>query len=308
MKPATVVFAYHNIGVIGIDCLLQAGFDIRLVVTHRDNAGENIWFDSVAELAEKHAIAVLMPDDPNQPEIIAALQKIAPQWLFSFYYRQLLSEQILAIPERGAYNLHGSLLPKYRGRAPVNWAVLHGEPETGVTLHQMEAKPDAGAVVDRQAVAIDDNDTAHDVFLKLAPAARTLLQRCLPKMLAGDFSLQPLDLDQGNYFGGRTAADGRIDWTRSAWEIHNLVRAVAPPYPGAFFACQGHRVFLLGSYYNGEVAANSQGKVCIYCENGQFYADCADGKRFRILQLAVAGKNLLPEDFHRLFGEQLVVQ
>ncbi len=308
MKPSCVVFAYHNIGVTGIDCLLRAGFDIRLVVTHRDNPDENIWFDSVSGLAKRHGITVITPDHPNRPDIVASLEKLAPQWLFSFYYRYMLSEEILAVPERGAYNLHGSLLPKYRGRAPVNWAVLHGEPETGVTLHRMVAKPDAGAVVDRQAVAIADNDTAQEVFLKLAPAAQTLLQRCLPKMLAGNFSLQPLDLEQGSYFGGRTAADGRIDWSRSAWEIHNLVRAVAPPYPGAFFDTQGCRIYLLGSYYRAEAAANTQGGTCIYCENGQFHADCADGKRLRILRLAVAGKNLLQEDFHRLFGERLVIQ
>jgi len=291
MKPSAVVFAYHNIGVTGIECLLQAGVEIKLVITHQDDPEENIWFDSVAELASRHQIPVITPDNPNQPELIKHIADLNPQWFFSFYYRHMLSPELLAIPPRGAYNLHGSLLPKYRGRAPVNWAVLHGEPATGVSLHQMVEKPDAGSLIDQEPVAILPNDTAHDVFLKLTPAANTLLIRCLPLLLAGKIEPKPLDLSQGSYFGGRKPEHGRIDWHQSAWAIHNLVRAVAPPYPGAFFDINGKRVFLLGSYYSGETAVHS-GKVCIYWADGHFYADCVDNKRFRIEQLNCEGISL----------------
>ncbi len=291
MKPSAIVFAYHNIGVTGIECLLQAGVEIKLVVTHQDDPEENIWFGSVAELANKHRIPVITPDNPNLAETVKYIADLNPQWFFSFYYRHMLSPELLAIPSRGAYNLHGSLLPKYRGRAPVNWAVLHGESTTGVSLHQMVEKPDAGSLIDQEAVAILSNDTAHDVFLKLTPAAKTLLDRCLPLLLDGKIEPKPLDLSQGNYFGGRKPEDGRIDWQQSAWAIHNLVRAVAPPYPGAFFDSNGKRFFLLGSHYNNETAVYS-GKVCIYWADGHFYADCTDGKRFRIEQLSYNGKAL----------------
>jgi methionyl-tRNA formyltransferase len=291
MKPSAVVFAYHNIGVTGIECLLQAGVEIKLVVTHQDDPEENIWFGSVAELANRHQIPVITPDNPNQPELIEHIAELQPQWLFSFYYRHMLSAALLAIPSRGAYNLHGSLLPKYRGRAPVNWAVLHGESTTGVSLHQMVEKPDAGALIDQEAVAILPNDTAHDVFLKLTPAAKTLLNRCLPLLLDGKIEPKPLDLAQGSYFGGRKPEHGRIDWHQSAWAIHNLVRAVAPPYPGAFFDNNGKRFFLLGSHYSDEIAM-TPGKVCIYWADGHFYADCADNKRFRIEQLSCDGITL----------------
>lgn len=302
MKPSAVVFAYHNIGVTGIECLLQAGVEIKLVVTHQDNPEENIWFDSVAKLANRHQITVITPKNPNQAEVINLITELNPEYFFSFYYRHMLSPELLTIPARGAYNLHGSLLPKYRGRAPVNWAVLHGEATTGVSLHQMVEKPDAGSLIDRQAIAILPNDTAHDVFLKLTPAAETLLNRCLPLLLAGKIEPQPLDLAQGSYFGGRTPEHGRIDWQQSAWTIHNLVRAVAPPYPGAFFDSNGKRIFLLGSHYSGETAVNS-GKVCIYWDDGHFYADCTDNKRFRIEQLNIDGIALDQAAFKAITGD-----
>lgn len=288
MKPSAVVFAYHNIGVTGIECLLQAGVEIKLIVTHQDDPTENIWFCSVVELAGRHKIPVITPDNPNQADVIAHIAGLNPQWFFSFYYRHMLSPELLEIPPRGAYNLHGSLLPKYRGRAPVNWAVLHGEAVTGVSLHQMVEKPDAGTLIDQEAVAILPNDTAHDVFLKLTPAAETLLTRCLPLLLVGQIKAKPLDLAQGSYFGGRRPEHGRIDWRQSAWAIHNLVRAVAPPYPGAFFDSNGKRFFLLGSFYNREAAVNP-GKICLYWADGHFYADCIDNKRFRIEQLSCDG-------------------
>ncbi|WP_333879147.1 formyltransferase [Methylobacter sp.] len=302
MKPSAVVFAYHNIGVTGIECLLQAGVEIKLVVTHQDDPAENIWFGSVAELANRHHIPVITPENPNQADVIEHIAGLKPQWFFSFYYRHMLSPGLLTIPPRGAYNLHGSLLPKYRGRAPVNWAVLHGESTTGVSLHQMVEKPDAGSLIDQEAVAILPNDSAHDVFLKLTPAAKTLLDRCLPLLLDGKIEAKPLDLAQGSYFGGRKPEHGRIDWQQSAWTIHNLVRAVAPPYPGAFFDSNGKRIFLLGSHYTGEAAMN-QGKVCIYWADGHFYADCMDNKRFRIEQLTCDGISLDQAAFKSLSND-----
>jgi methionyl-tRNA formyltransferase len=306
MKPSAIVFAYHNIGVAGIECLLQAGVDIKLVITHQDDPKENIWFDSVAKLAHQHQIPVITPDNPNQAEVIKRIAALNPEWFFSFYYRNMLSPELLAIPAQGAYNLHGSLLPKYRGRAPVNWAVLHGEAETGVSLHQMVEKPDAGSLIDQETVTIFPNDTAHDVFLKLTPAATELLKRCLPLLLSGKSNPRPLDLGLGSYFGGRTPEHGRIDWTVSAWNIHNLVRAVAPPYPGAFFDGNGQRFFLFGSYYNDEPAVHL-GKTCIYWENNHFYADCVDNNRFCIEQLNLNGIALDLEAFKAIAGDKLIL-
>ncbi len=129
-----VVFAYHDVGVRCLRVLLQHKVAVPLVVTHADAAGEQIWFESVARHARWHGLEVATPADPNAPEFVERVRAARPDFLFSFYYRQLLGAALLARRARGAYNMHGSLLPKYRGRVPVNWAVLHGERETGATL------------------------------------------------------------------------------------------------------------------------------------------------------------------------------
>ena len=241
---SAVVFAYHNVGVRCLQVLLAGGVDVKLVVTHEDNPTEEIWFASVRQLCIDNDIRVITPADPNTPEIEAQVAALNADFLFSFYYRNMLKAPLLQSVGRGAYNMHGSLLPQYRGRVPVNWAVLRGERETGATLHQMNVKPDNGAIVDQFAVPILPDDTAHDVFGKVVVAAELCLCRVLPKLLAGTAEHRQQDLSQGAYFGGRRAEDGRIDWQQNARQIHNLVRAVSHPYPGAFADLPGGRLVL----------------------------------------------------------------
>ncbi|MBT8071751.1 MAG: formyltransferase [Xanthomonadales bacterium] len=300
-----VVFAYHDIGVRCLETLLELGVDVRLVVTHEDSASEQIWFGSVREVADKNCIPVITPDDANSESTLARVAQVAPGYVFSFYYRQMLGQQLLDIPSSGAFNLHGSLLPKYRGRVPVNWAIIHGEKETGVSLHRMEIKPDAGSLLAQRAVPILRNDTAFDVFQKLKCAAEILLMETVPAMLEGRVSEVPLELNMGSYFSGRKPEDGRIDWRQSALDIHNLVRAVAPPFPGAFFDIDRHRVDLLGSYIRGEPARHDG--PAIYVEDGHFQADCSDGCRFLITNLCIDGEQVGPEGFQAIFGSRLLL-
>jgi len=237
--PRAVVFAYHNVGARCLRVLRAHGVEVPLVVTHADDPSENQWFERVAEVAEDLGIAWIAPQHVNTSNEIDRIRALAPDFLFSFYYRRILADALLEVPSRGALNMHGSLLPKYRGRAPVNWAVLHGERRTGATLHFMTAKPDAGDIVAQQAVPILPDDTARDVFDKVTLAAEICLDDVLPSLLDGTAPRLPNDLARGSYFGGRRPEDGWIDWARSAKEIHNLVRAVAPPYPGAFTKVAG---------------------------------------------------------------------
>jgi methionyl-tRNA formyltransferase len=295
-----VVFAYHEVGVRGLSVLLALGVDIQLIVTHTDDSDENIWFSSVAELAAVNDIAVITPADPNTADVLEQVHACQPDVLFSFYYRHMLGAELLEIPTIGAYNLHGSLLPKYRGRVPINWAVLHGETETGASLHRMEIKPDAGALVDQQAVAILPNDSAHDVFRKVACATEQLLLRCVPLLLTGQAQETALDLSAGSYFGGRRPEDGRIDWRRTASDIHNLIRAVAPPYPGAFFDAQGVRLQVLGSYYRERPAASQTPRL--FWQDGRCRADCSDGRQLELTVLAVNGEPLDEQGFRARFG------
>ncbi|MDP1651131.1 MAG: formyltransferase [Rhodocyclaceae bacterium] len=287
-----VVFAYHNVGVRCLKVLLAHGIDVALVVTHEDNPNETIWFDSVARTAAEYGIPVVTPENPNTPEFLARLQGIAPDFLFSFYYRQMLKPALLACARRGAYNMHGSLLPKYRGRVPVNWAVLHGETETGATLHRMVEKPDAGEIVARQAVPILPDDTAKEVFDKVVLAAEMCLGAVLPRLTLGTAPHAPMDLSQGSYFGARRPEDGRIDWTQSAQQIHNLVRSVAPPYPGAFCDTPAGHLRLLRTI-SVKDAPHGSG---LFAVGDSLYARCGDGKCLRVLVAELNGRPLVPSE------------
>jgi UDP-4-amino-4-deoxy-L-arabinose formyltransferase/UDP-glucuronic acid dehydrogenase (UDP-4-keto-hexauronic acid decarboxylating) len=234
MKTRAIVFAYHDMGCVGLEALLKHGFEIVAVVTHADEQNENVWFRSVAELAAQHGLPVLAPESPNHPLWIDRFRALRPDVLFSFYYRKMLSAELLAIPPAGCYNLHGSLLPKYRGRAPANWAIVNGETETGVTLHHMIARADAGDIVGQRRVTIAPSDDARTLNEKLAAAAGPLLDECLPLIRDGNAPRTPQDESAASYFGKRTPEDGVIDWRKPATEIANLVRALAKPYPGAF--------------------------------------------------------------------------
>ncbi|OFZ65760.1 MAG: formyltransferase [Betaproteobacteria bacterium RBG_16_56_24] len=294
-----VVFAYHNVGVRCLSVLLAHGVNVALVVTHRDNPEENIWFDSVAELAALHGIPVITPDNPNTPEVVAQIRALQPDFFFSFYYREMLKRELLGIPRLGALNMHGSLLPKYRGRVPVNWAIIHGETETGATLHYMTEKPDNGAIVAQQSVPILPNDTALQVFRKVTVAAEMALNACLPDLLAGKARAVKQDLSKGGYFGGRKAEDGVIDWSQSAQSIHNLVRAVAPPYPGATTTLMGKPMRILQTLDTGcEV---SDEKPVFYVREGKAYAICGSGV-LRIIRFELDGNELSAAEFAARYG------
>jgi methionyl-tRNA formyltransferase len=289
-----VVFAYSEVGVRCVRELLAQGVEIPLLFTHVDDPGESQWFGSVRQLAEAHGLRVETPDDPNTAEWIAAGRAANPDFLFSFYYRYMLQPAWLAVPRRGALNMHGSLLPKYRGRAPVHWAILRGETVTGASLHYMVDKPDAGALVDQQSVPILENDTALDVSIKVAAAAETVLRRSLPALIGGTAAALALDLAQGSYFGRRRPQDGCIDWGCGARAIHDLVRAVAPPFPGAFTEVNGCRLAILETRVDAQPVRYLAQAPCLYAADGVWYADCVDGRRLRILQLAMDGVPLSP--------------
>jgi methionyl-tRNA formyltransferase len=239
-----IVFAYSEVGYIGLSALLDKNANIVAVYTHRDNPNENIWFQSVAELALQYNLPVIYDATFSSPEELKRLQQFAPDIIFSFYYRDMIPETILSLAKDGAFNLHGSLLPKYRGRAPVNWAVLNGETETGATLHYMLAKPDAGAIVDQEKVLIEPDETAEDVSKKVNLAAASILERQIDNILAGTITSYPQDNSKASYYGRRKPDDGKIMWEHSAQEIHNLVRAVTHPFPGAFTFLNQHKLFI----------------------------------------------------------------
>ena len=281
--PRAIVFAYHDVGVRCLQVLLDGGVDVGLVVTHADSPGETIWFASVAALAAERGLRCVTPADPHDPALLESARAFAPDFVFSFYYRQMLKREWLDLPRHGAFNMHGSLLPRYRGRVPVNWAIIHGERETGATLHRMTEKPDNGAIVDQFAVPILSNDTARDVFGKVTLAAEIVLARSLPALIDGTAVERPQDLSQGRYFGGRKPEDGRIPADAGARQIHDLVRALAPPYPCAFMDVGGRRVFIERTLHASAPPGVTGHGLRLWSDGANLWLITADGGALRVL-------------------------
>jgi UDP-4-amino-4-deoxy-L-arabinose formyltransferase/UDP-glucuronic acid dehydrogenase (UDP-4-keto-hexauronic acid decarboxylating) len=270
----TVVFAYHDFGCTGIKALLAAGFEISAVFTHQDNPQERVYFESVARLCAEHNIPSYVPDRLDHPLWRARIEAMAPDFIFSFYYRDLIPNTILALAGKGAFNLHGSLLPRYRGRAPLNWVLVNGETQTGVTLHHMVEKADAGDIVAQIPVAIDADDNAPSLHQKLLQSAAQLLTQTLPLIAAGTAPRTPQDHSKANYVGRRTPADGAIDWNQSAQTVRNLIRAVTQPYPGAFTYTSDRKMIiwdaLLSDIQHNQPAGNilQENPLTIACGEG----------------------------------------
>jgi methionyl-tRNA formyltransferase len=295
-----VVMAYQDIGWVCLDELLALGADVTAVVTHRDDPRETIWFRSVAERARQARLPVLEPASVNDPLVIAELARLAPDLILSFYFREILSPDVLSLAARGALNLHGSLLPRYRGRCPVNWVLVHGETETGVTLHHMERRADTGDIVAQRAVAIAEDDTALTLNRKLGDAARTLLAGTFPLLLAGTAPRTPQDHTRASCFGGRRAEDGRIQWADTARQLHNLVRAVTHPYPGAFTSWRGERLFVWGAKAHDVDSGAEPGRVLAVSADGVLVAAGTGALRLDRVQLAGAREERAEELAGRL--------
>jgi methionyl-tRNA formyltransferase len=298
-----VLFAYSNVGDRCLRALCALGVEVPLVVTHADTAGEAIWFARVADTASDLGVPFVLGDDPHDPALHKAVASATPDVLFSFYYRLLLPPAMLDLAPRGAFNMHGSLLPKYRGRAPTNWAVLNGETETGATLHEMVARADAGGIVDQQSVPILPDDTGQQVFDKVTVAAEQVLWRSVPLIASGNMRLRPNDIAQGSYFGRRTPEDGRVDWSLPAKRVYDLIRAVAPPYPGAFTEIGGVRL-VVAAARRLRAPALARREPGLHVTAAGVVGVCGDGGQIEIRQLLKSGSPVAPDALGELIAAQ----
>lgn len=298
-----VVFAYHNLGIVGLEALKREGFDLKAVFSHRDDPKENCWFDSVVEWGKKNGIPVFCQEAVNTPEWIEKIRNMAPDVIFSFYYRHLLGKEILRIPPSGAYNLHGSFLPAYRGRAPVNWVLVNGEQRTGVTLHRMVEKADAGDIVGQKEVFIEFEDTALTLYHKLCAKAKELLEEVLPLIKKGIAPCVKQDLRLVSYFGGRKPEDGKIDWRWPVIRIYNLIRAVTDPYPGAFtFLPEDEKLFIWWAYPQPD-NTSSAARGTLEVEKGNIYVRASDG-RLRLMDIEVAKERMKGQRIFEYFKKR----
>jgi methionyl-tRNA formyltransferase len=282
------VFAYSDTGYACLEHLLKRGEHIGFLATHRDQPGENLWYPSVAELARAHGIEPLIMENPLDPQSIVRLRVSKPDLLLCFYYRRILPDEMLDAPPLGAFNMHGSLLPKFRGRAPVNWAVVKGETRTGATLHRMRPRADAGEIVDQEAVPIGPDDTALEVQKRVTAAAVAVLARRLEELKAGTAPQVPQDESKATRFGRRRPEDGRIDWSRPAQEVHNLVRGVTHPFPGAFTDLFGGKTFVWRTRLPG-LAGHDTFPGQVRGEEGRFFVACGDDRYVELLSVQEDG-------------------
>jgi UDP-4-amino-4-deoxy-L-arabinose formyltransferase/UDP-glucuronic acid dehydrogenase (UDP-4-keto-hexauronic acid decarboxylating) len=299
----TVVFAYHNIGIVGLEALVKEKFDIQAIFSHLDDRAENIWFDSVSEWAKKNQFPVFCPQNVNIPEWVERIRKTSPEVIFSFYYRNLLSKDIFTIPSIGSFNLHGSLLPAYRGRAPVNWVLVNGEKCTGVTLHHIVEAPDAGDIVGQKEIPIEFEDTAYTLYQKLCVKARELLEELLPLIKKRIAPRMPQNLKQGSYYGGRRPEDGKINWDWPVMKIYNLVRAVTEPYPGAFTHLpEGEKLFIWWALPEKDRFSKPTIGTLEF-ENGNVFVRASDG-RLRLLDIEVKKERMKGQKIFEFFNKR----
>lgn len=299
----TVVFAYHNIGIVGLNALKRHNFDIRAIFSHLDDPKENVWFGSVAEWARRHQVTVFCPENVNEPQWVAKIAGMSPDIIFSFYYRSLLDKEILSIPLLGAFNLHGSLLPAYRGRSPVNWVLVNGETRTGVTLHHMTERADAGDIVGQKEVLIEFEDTALTLYGKLCGKATELLDENLPLLKRGIAPRRPQDPRLASYFGGRKPEDGKIDWHWPVIRIYNLIRAVTEPYPGAFcFLPEGGKLLIWWAYpEEGIISDPVAGRIEVDGES--VYVRASEG-RLSMVDIEAGGNRMGKQKMFQYFNHR----
>ncbi len=233
---------YSQMGCRAVELLAERGDDIAAVVTHRDDPHENRWYRTPAEAAAARGLPTVYAEDLGRDGVAALAEEVRADLVLSVFYRDMLPARVLASARLAALNLHPSLLPAYRGRAPINWVLVNGEAETGVTLHHMVARADAGDIVAQRAIAIAPRETALSLYRKVEAAGVELLREALPLVAAGSAPRLPQDASRASVVGRRRPEDGEIDWAWPALRIDRLVRAVAPPWPGAFAAVEGRRV------------------------------------------------------------------
>ena len=224
-----------------LEAILQAGYEVTGVVCQPDKPkGRSgaLAACPVKECALKYNLPVFQPERIKRPEAVAELKKFPADVFVVAAFGQILSEEILTIPKYGCINIHASLLPKYRGAAPIQWCIVDGEKETGVTIMQMDAGIDTGDILFTKKVAITEEETGGSLFDKLSQAGAELIVEALPKIEAGEVSPVKQDETQSNYARMLKKEDGQINWNRPAEEIGRQVRGM-DPWPSAYTYYKG---------------------------------------------------------------------
>ena len=302
MRPQelrTVFMGTPDFALQTLQGLIDAGCNLVGVYTQPDRPkgrGKQLAAPPVKELAEKYNISVYQPLKLRQPEAVAELEALAPDLIVVVAYGQILPKSVLDIPAHGCINVHASLLPKYRGAAPINKAIIDGETETGITTMYMDVGLDTGDMLVKRSLSIGPEETAGELHDRLAVLGRETMEETLKQLCSGTLQREAQDDEQSSYASMMKKEDGRIDWSRSAKQVHDHVRGL-DPWPGAYTTYHGELLKLaatspetISGGHPGSVISADKDGVCIACGSGSL----------RIRQLQLAGrKRLGAADFLR---------
>lgn len=277
-KPRILFFGFSDVGYRCLKMLLEDGCNVIGVFTHDTDPQEAHWFKTPESLAKEYGIDVFKPKTLKTEKWFRKVAYMKPDLILSLYYRNIIPEEIFSKARLGAYNMHGSYLPTYRGRAPLNWSIINGENYCGVSLHVLEKHFDTGDIVCQKKVPFTDEEYVGDIQPKIAQAAVDVLKESLPNLLAGTPTLTKQDNSKASYFGKRTPEDGRIDFSKTAKEVFNLIRGVSKPFPGAFLDLNGLRTIIWRAHIGKPSSAPagtvvSENPLTIACRDAEIVAE-----------------------------------
>jgi len=270
--------------------LAQSEFEILAVITQPDrprDRGHEISSSPIKEVALAAKLPVHQPEKIRAPEVQELLQSYSPDFIVIIAYGQIIPARLLTIPKFGWINLHASLLPKYRGAAPINWAFVNGETRTGLTTVRIDAGMDTGDILLQHEYGIEPNETAAALTTRLSEAGAPLMAETLRGLAAGKVIPRPQDHSQATLAPILKRDDGRIDWNRTAQEIHTRMRGFAP-WPGAYSVFRGQFCHLWGEPVSNEKRDAPPGTL--HLEGGNLLAVCGGATVFRLLAVKLEGR------------------
>lgn len=278
-KPRIIFLGFSDVGFQSLKFLIEYGCNIVAVFTHDTDPHEEKWFETPESLAIKNNIPVYKPLSLKDEKWATLVSTLNPDLILSLYYRNFIPPQIFNQAKLGAYNMHGSYLPKYRGRAPLNWSIINGENYCGASLHVLEKDFDTGDIVCQEKVSIDNNEYVETVIPRITDAVIKILKNSIDSLLSGRPNLTKQNHNESTYFGKRSPKDGQIDFSKTATEVFNLIRAISHPFPGAFFFRNDNKIIIwkarIGHEINGESSGTivSEAPLTIACKDRYLFVD-----------------------------------
>lgn len=269
-------FGNHDVGIAALETLL-ASTEVVGVVAHPIDPEEGIRYASVYDFAQQEKLNVIRGKGKDL-KVFEFAEAIKPDLIWVTDYRYIIPCELIGVAFRGAVNLHPSLLPKYRGRAPINWAILYGETEIGLTAHFIDEGVDSGDIIEQIPISLSVNEDVGDALFALMPLYRSITKKVISYFEQNNVPRRPQDIVQGSIFPARTPKDGQIDWSKSAVEIRNLIRAVSRPYPGAFCDFHGETIHIWkAAVVEGDGSEHESGEIIKVLGVSKFIVRCGDG-------------------------------